>query len=322
MLDFVNDSKVVLEAFKTYYTTATLEDVTDPNIVLNLRSKLDGYGFYDEPEIERVVAVELDPNAMQKQLDAAIAPVADRLLKQFASAKAAFKEADAAKNKVAAKAARDKMNVLLLFRSDVISYLRVYTFMSQIFDYGNTDFEKRAIFFKYLVRLLKFGREREGVDLSQVVLTHHMLKDKGKQNMKLADAKYPELHPLSEVGSGEVRETQKAYLREIIAKVNDLFKGELTDNDKLVYVNNVIMGKLLESNKLRQQASSNSKQQFSNSPDLSKEIMDAIIEAMDAHELMSNQALDSEVVRNGLKEILLGPARLYEALRGETDEAA
>ena len=62
-------------------------------------------------------------------------------------------------------AAKDRMNALLLFRSDVATYLRVYTFLSQIFDYGNTEFEKRAIFFKYLVRLLKFGRERDGVDL-------------------------------------------------------------------------------------------------------------------------------------------------------------
>ena len=31
---------------------------------------------------------------------------------------------------------------------------------------------------------------------------------------------------------------------------------------------------------------------------------------------MSTQALDSQRVRDGLKDILLGPARLYEALRG------
>ena len=43
-----------------------------------------------------------------------------------------------------------------------------YTFLSQIFDYGNTTLEKRAIFFKRLIPLLEFGREREGIDLSKV----------------------------------------------------------------------------------------------------------------------------------------------------------
>jgi type I restriction enzyme R subunit len=200
------------------------------------------------------------------------------------------------------------------------TYQRVYTFLSQIFDYGNTDFERRSIFYKYLLRLLKFGREREGVDLSQVVLTHHTLRNKGKQGMKLADDQQPLLPPLSGVGTGEVRETKKAYLNEIIEKVNDLFKGDLSDNDKLVYVNNVLMGKLLESKTLAQQAASNTKEQFANSPDLSKEIMSAIIDALDAHTEMSSQAIDSEAVRDGLKEILIGPSRLYERLNAGTAE--
>ncbi len=315
VLDFVNDSQEVLEAFKTYYTTATLEDVTDRNIVLTLRTKLDGYGFYDEPEIQRVVAVELDPNAKQKQLEAAIAPVADRLLKQFAAAKEAAREANAKKDQNALAKAKDEMNTLVLFRADMATYQRVYTFLSQIFDYGNTDFEKRSIFFKYLLRLLKFGREREGVDLSQVALTHHNLRNKGRQAMNLKDGEGPELSPLTEAGSGQVRDEKKAFLKEIIEKVNDLFKGDLTENDKLVYVNNVIMGKLLESETLAKQAANNTKQQFANSPDLSKELINAIINALDAHTEMSTQALDSKEVQNGLKEILLGPAKLYEKLR-------
>jgi type I restriction enzyme R subunit len=43
--------------------------------------------------------------------------------------------------------------------------------------------------------------------------------------------------------------------------------------------------------------------------------MNAIIGALEAHTAMSTQALDSEAVRSGLKDVLLGPARLYESLR-------
>ena len=39
--------------------------------------------------------------------------------------------------------------------------------------------------------------------------------------------------------------------------------------------------------------------------------------ALEAHTAMSSQALQSETVRNGLKDVLLGPARLYENLRRE-----
>lgn len=321
VLDFVNDSEQVLNAFKTYYTTAQLADATDPNIILNLRSKLDSTGYYDENAIDRVVNVILDPKAKQSQLETAITPVADRLLKQFAAAKVAYNEATAAKDDKAAQAAKDTMEALILFRSDLATYLRAYTFLSQIFDYGNTDFEKRAIFFKCLIRLLKFGREREGVDLSQVKLTHHTLKNRGKKNLNLSDNDTPKLAPITEAGSGSVQEKEKARLNEIIEKVNDLFAGELTENDKLVYVNDVLLGKLLESQTLIKQAGSNTKEQFANSPDLNQEITNAIIDALDAHTTMSTQALGSEQIQQGLRDILLNHARLYEELRGRATSA-
>jgi len=91
--------------------------------------------------------------------------------------------------------------------------------------------------------------------------------------------------------------------------------GELTDQDKLVYVNNVIKGKLLESETLRQQAANNTKEQFANSPDLKTELLNAIMGALDAHTLMSTQALNSKTVQTGMKDILLNHAGLWESLR-------
>ncbi len=97
--------------------------------------------------------------------------------------------------------------------------------------------------------------------------------------------------------------------------MNDLFEGDLTDQDKLVYVNNVIKGKLLESETLRQQAANNTKEQFANSPDLKSELLNAIMGALDAHTAMSTQALNSPTVQSGMKDILLNHARLWEMLR-------
>ncbi len=138
--------------------------------------------------------------------------------------------------------------------------------------------------------------------------------------MPLGEGENPKLEPITEAGSGSVQEKEKALLNEIIQKVNDLFEGDLTDQDKLVYVNNVIKGKLLESETLEQQATNNTKEQFANSPDLKTELLNAIMGALDAHTAMSTQALSSETVRDGLKDVLLGPARLYETLREQAAE--
>jgi type I restriction enzyme R subunit len=125
------------------------------------------------------------------------------------------------------------------------------------------------------------------------------------------------------VGSASVQDKEKVLLAEIIARVNDLFEGDLTDNDQLVYVNNVLKGKVLKSEILREQAGNNTKEQFANSPDLSYELLNAIMDAFAAHSTMSRQALDSVKLRDGLKDILLGPAQLYEALklRGDAERA-
>ena len=315
VLDFVNEAEEVLEAFRMYYTTATLEDVTDPNLVYNLRAKLDAAGYYDEFEVDRVAAVELNPQSKQGDLVRALEPVADRLVRQFKAAHGHWQAAKAGRDDGAAEDAQAEMETLMLFKRDMGSFGHAYTFLSQIFDYGNTGLEKRAVFYKRLMPLLEFGRERDGVDLSQVILTHHILRDRGRKALALGDGDSPTLKPLTEVGSGSVQQKEKARLGEIIAKVNDLFGADTTEGDKLVYVNDVIKGKLMESDTLRQQAINNSKEQFSNSPDLNHEILNAIMNASSALSSLSKQALESEHIRYGLKEVLLGPAQLYEALR-------
>jgi type I restriction enzyme R subunit len=318
VIDFVNDGDEVLAAFKTYYETAHLASTTDPNLVFDLRAKLDASGHYDDNEVDRVVRVELDPNAKQGELVAALEPVADRLLKRYAAFRAALLSARLRQDGTAEKAAQDELDALLLFKGDLGGFIRLYTFLSQIFDYGNTAIEKRAIFYKRLLPLLDFDRDRPGIDLSKVVLTHHAVKNKGKQVMDLTHGEGAALPPLEGVGVGQVRDRQRSPLDDIIEHVNDLFTGELSDDDKLVYVNNVLLGKLLESQVLRQQAASNTKEQFGASPDLDSELMNAIMAALDAHTSMSTQALNSADVRRGLKDVLLRHAGLYEGLRRAT----
>jgi type I restriction enzyme R subunit len=133
--------------------------------------------------------------------------------------------------------------------------------------------------------------------------------------LPLSEGETPKLPGMEETGTGLVREKEKALLAEIIAKVNDLFEGDLTEGDRLSFVNS-IKGKLLESETLVEQAAANNtKEQFANSPNLAAELLSAIMDALEAHTTMSTQALDAKRVQDGLKDILLGPAQLYEGLQ-------
>ncbi|MFZ5779345.1 MAG: hypothetical protein ACOY4R_03925 [Pseudomonadota bacterium] len=96
--------------------------------------------------------------------------------------------------------------------------------------------------------------------------------------------------------------------------MNDLFDGDLSDQDTL---NNVIKGKLLESERLRQQATNNTKEQFANSPDLRTELLNAIIGRTRRAYRHEHPGPDSSHVQQGLKDVLLNNAGLYESLRDQ-----
>jgi type I restriction enzyme R subunit len=317
VVDFINEPAKVLEAFKQYHTTAELAGVSDPNVVLDLRNKLDATGCYDQYEVERVAKVTLKPKASQADLDAAIGPVSNRLVVRFKYSATAFKaEAEGSKAQLAAK---DEMDRLLLFRGDLASYVRVYEFLSQMFDYGNTEFEKLYLFAKMLFPLLKYERERDGIDLSALKLTHHRMRDLGRQKLNLNGGGDAEpLRPMSEVGSGQVQDKHKLMLAAIIAAINDLFQSDVTDGDKVSYAEGVI-NKMVESPKLKAQATANTAEQFKNSPDLHPEMMRAVMGMFAANQSMTKEVLNSEAIQARLLLIALNQGALFARLRGDGD---
>jgi hypothetical protein len=123
------------------------------------------------------------------------------------------------------------------------------------------------------------------------------------------------LLPLVEFGCGQVQSQHKTLLDAIICRLNYLFEGQLTDSDKLVYVNNVLKGQLLESELLQQQAASSSKEQFANSAELQSELTNSIINALDAHPAMASKALNNAALQLNLMDLLLNQAGLWEGLR-------
>lgn len=141
------------------HTTAELAGVSDPEQIYTLRAKLDGLGFYDTFEVDRVVEVVLRGKD-QSALDRALVPVADRLIKRYAAAQRRLREAE--DGSADAHAAKLELDALILFKRDLATYVRLYGFLSQIFNYGNTGIEKRAIFFRLLHKLLCVDKAIKG----------------------------------------------------------------------------------------------------------------------------------------------------------------
>jgi type I restriction enzyme, R subunit len=289
IIDFVNDPEEIRTAFQPYYETAQLADVTDPNLIHDLQSKLDASRIYTPEEVEAFVAAYF--KGRQGDMQAKVAPAVDRYRVQFREAVIAHDN--------------ETIDALNMFRKDIGGFVRAYDFLSQIVDFGDTDLEKRSIFFKHLLPWLKDERSHEPVDLSAVKLTHYKLSDTGKQEIKLGNATDADkLKPLTDLGSGKAHDPEAAMLAEIIARMNDLFEGDLTDNDLLALANHV-GGLMMESEMLAQQAEANTKEQFGASPDYRNVMLDSVADGLDKYQEMAKQVLNSSRVQEGLSEILL-----------------
>jgi type I restriction enzyme R subunit len=107
----------------------------------------------------------------------------------------------------------------------------------------------------------------------------------------------------------------KARLSEIIERVNELFEGDLTDDDMLIYVNDTIVGKLLENETLQEQAANNEPARFGESPDLLDAVVEAVLSARIAHQKMSDQVLNDPKVLRGLIDVLVNFTDLHARLR-------
>ena len=288
ILDFVNDPEEILAAFAPYYQTAKLTAVTDPNLIHQLQAKLDDARLYTASEVNAFATVFYDRKSRQQDLQAHIAPAVERYRERRRRALAAND--------------REALDALDLFRKDVASFIRLYDFLAQIVNYGDTDLEKHSVFFTHLLPWLAPENEHQPIDLSGVRLTHYRLEALDERRLTLGDHDEP-LKPITGLGGGEAREPETAYLSSLIERLNQLFEGELSDADLLGYAHH-IKGKLLESATLAQQAARNSKEQFALG-DFQHVLMDNVIEGIDRYQAMAGQVMGNPRVQKAFADIML-----------------
>lgn len=290
VLDFVNDPKGILESFAPFYKKTTLEAETDPNLLYELQDKLDKAGVYLETEIENFCKIFFGKSKdIQAQMHSYLDPAVDRFnaLKQ-----------------------EEQDN----FRDALVVYIRLYDFLSQIVPFNDTELEKLAIYGRYLAKKLPARNlTQEALELeNDVELTHWRAHKQEEKKISLETDDAFKLKPITEVGTGGVKEEQKIALNELIEKMNDIFAGEdLTDADKVSYAK-TIAAKLQENETLQEQAKSHLIDDF-RLGGFEKAMMDAIITSMDKNKLMTKRILNDDKARTNFSELML--QMVYEGIR-------
>lgn len=299
ILDFRGNAEDVRKAFEPYYKATMLDGVSDPNLMLDLQAKLDAQNIYTLGELDQLAAAWLKGKGSQAGIISALTPAIERFRVQF-------KQARERKDEKA-------IERLELFRKDVGSFVSAYDFLSQIFRYDDSGLEKRYLFFKAFAPLIRDDNREGPIDLSKITLTHWKATA-GETASIVADGTGV-VKPLIDLGSGKVNDRERARLGEIIARINALFEGELTDNDKVQFTMGIV-NRLAEDENVLQQAEANDKEAFAHG-DFRDKVRDAIADQVESHKDIGRQVLSKEKFETFVELLAdLAHDKLREKARG------
>lgn len=218
VLDFVNDRQEVQAAFKQFYEGAEMGEQVEPARMYEIRAELDASGIYLAEEVERFCQVYFKPKARQspsdhRDMNVALDPSVDRFRHLLVA-----NEAEAE-----------------LWRGKVLAFRNLYSFLSQIIPYQDSDLERLYTFLRHL--LSKLPRRRSGPHYSfddEVRLEYYRLQKISDGSISLREGKAAPLDGPTEVGSGMVRE-RPVPLSKLIDVVNERFGTDFTEADQLFF---------------------------------------------------------------------------------------
>ncbi|WP_201535246.1 type I restriction endonuclease subunit R [Psychrobacter ciconiae] len=305
VLDFYNDPEDILAAFLPYYTTATLEDVSDPDKVFDLFEKIYAAGIFDKREVNQFTEAFYSKNKSNAAISNICKPAVQRWQTRYQSAKAQTKATKAlfertmatgdavliANAKDAYHAACQQQEALEIFKKDLGAFSRFYEFMSQIVDFEDKDLERLNLYSRHLQPLLRETlTDDDDIDLSSVTMSHYRLSKLRQQDLKLKDGKDETLTPITGLGSAAPKDKKEERLSQIISRLNTMFDTErLSDNDLINY-SKTIWDKVNENKVVMKQIENNppEKAMLGDFPDAT---LDAIFDSQEAHQEITSQLL-------------------------------
>jgi type I restriction enzyme R subunit len=210
VLDFVNETDDIKEAFQPYYATTVLSEATDPNILHDLQRDILNYRLFSEQEIDdfcRMYFQEVSPAELNAFLDNII----ER-----------FDELDEEEQ----GECRKKIN----------DYVKKYAFISQIISFADTSLEKIYIFLRLYRKKLPLSNETIPLEvLESIDLESIKIPKVGERNIAL-EAEDGMLEPIEGSGRGK-NEDEEQTLSRIIKDVNERFGTDFSDEDRVILNN-------------------------------------------------------------------------------------
>ncbi len=210
VLDFMNNSETIMQAFSDYYRTTILSEETDPDKLHDLKAALDGYQVYTAGQIDRLVDLYLE-GAEREKLD----PILDA--------------------GVAIYIAQLDEDGQVDFKGKAKAFIRTYDFLASILPYTNADWERLSIFLNFFVPRLPAPIEEDlakGI-LEAIDMDSYRIEKRAALQVLLPDDD-AEIGPIPVNGGGRKPEPDLDRLSNILESFNAQFGTLFTDSDRII----------------------------------------------------------------------------------------
>ena len=228
VLDFMNSKEDIEKAFQPFYQETMLSSEVNTDLLYEVEKKIRDYKIYSDLDIENFAEAYAlkDSNTanVMGKMTSALKPCSDSY------------------NSLAPE---DKYD----FRRLARSFVKWYGYVSQVVRMFDADLHKEYLFLSYLLGLIPEQKDRM-IDLEgKLQLEYYKLQKTFEGSIQLADE--PGLY-VPATASSITKPEEKKPLEEIIDKINEYYKGQFTDADKVIIDD--MVNRLKKDEKLRKMA--------------------------------------------------------------------
>lgn len=240
VLDFVNETQEIMDAFQPYYEQTTVGEQAEPGQLYELQSKLDAQQVYFKSEVEEFSKTFYKPKDLQTpgdhaKMNACIDPSVSR-----------FKQIDEETQEE--------------FRGWLVAYRNLYSFLSQIILFQDSDLEKLYSYIRFLLAKLPKRDIGPGYKFDdEVALKYYRLQKISEGSIDLQSGQVGQVSGPTEVGTG-ISHEEKIELSELIDILNDRFGTDFKPGDQLFF--DSIREDAVADSSLRQAALANTMENF------------------------------------------------------------
>ena len=281
VLDFVNTKDEILAAFQPFYQETTLESEVNVDLIYKTQRELLEYKIYCKEDIKNFINVwkklgKHESNTMGK-MTSTLKPVVDR-----------YKEITSEER--------------YQFRRLCRNFIRWYSYITQVVRMFDTDMHCEFLFLSYLIDLLP-NRDDVIVDLDgKLKLEYYKLQKtfEGAIQLNNENGQYSSVSKKGAPGKKELN-----LLDEIIEKVNERYKGNFTEGDRVML--GALHDKLMKDGKLFKSAKTSEQRIFNESifPDAFQNVaMESFTESQESYASLFEDKAKYNAIMNALASVI------------------